>query len=390
VIGSRLTIARTFHGLAQADLGQRVGSCAEVVARMEAGLERPDPHLVGRLARALGFGPAFFATTLSDTPRDDECHGLLDEEPRLRALAHVSLLAELVAWLDNRVRLPAASLPPLSGADPESAAAACRRLWGLAPDLPIPSLTRVIERAGVVVAQSEGEGLARVGPRLLVVVGRCATRLSLARLAGHLVLHRGARPGPGLADEADRFAAALLLPREGLLRDLPRAPSLSHTSLAPLAAWWRVDLDTLVRRAACLPIANAARYRDLAEHRYGLQRIPGSVDTTDEVPEVIDLALGRLAEGPGIRRREVARRLSWSPEVFAAVTGHGGADKVVSLAAWRARRGGARTTGPLAPPLLHDGGLARLAALPPPMPPRGVQLELDFGPRGAPPVDQWK
>jgi len=287
-----------------------------------------------------------------------------------RALAHARLLAELVAWLDGRVRLPEERLPDaVRSGDPaaiEAAAAACRRLWGLAPDLPLPNLTRVVERAGIVVAEGrEGPAFARVGRRYLVVIDRSSPgdrRFELARMIGHVILQRSA-----LEAEADRFAGALLLPREGLLRELPRAPSLDAAVLVPLARRWKVSLAALVRRAAELPIANAARYRDVAEHLSGTRPQPPTMEDPDEVPEVIALALQQIEQGLGIRRIEVARRLGWSPQTFASVTGLEVAPRaqgnVISLAAWKARRAGSERPA--------ERGHQK---------PGGVQLELDFGP----------
>ncbi len=170
-VGPRLRIARAFHGLEQTELAERVwGSRRTLLGQLEVGARLPEPDLVAALARELGFSRAFFAAPLLDEGGDDECHGPRGPARR-RAVAHAALLAELVAWLDDRVELPAESLPEeVSAADPEAieaAAATCRRLWGLAPDLPIPNLTRVVERAGVVVARVEGAApFARVGRRL--------------------------------------------------------------------------------------------------------------------------------------------------------------------------------------------------------------------------------
>jgi hypothetical protein len=323
--------------------------------------------------------------------RPGECHGIGGEAPDPRALAHLARLAELVAWLDGRVQLPAESLPdPMASSDPaaiEAAAAACRRRWGLAPDLPLPNLTRVVERAGVVVTPSRAPiAGVRVGGRHLVVLGtghdggdpqtpgatEREPRFALACLTGHVILHRDRDAGGGdrrtWSAEAERFARALLLPREGLLRELPRTPSLDAAALVALAQRWKVSLAALVARAAELPLVNAGRYRDLRDHVAGA-RPTGEMR---EPPEVISLALQQVHRGLGIRWPEIARRLGWTAPVFRDVVGLEPADpppatgrpgNVISLADWKARRSGA-------PPVPVDAG--RLQP--------GVQLELDFGP----------
>jgi transcriptional regulator with XRE-family HTH domain len=411
-------IARTFLGLGQAELGARLGVGRAIVAELETGARQASPELIRRMA-ALGFEAAFFEATLPDAPHQEECHGVRGLGPRRRALAHACLLAELVAWLDARVRLPSERLPHASAGDRvtsgdpleiEAAAAQCRRLWGLAPDLPLPNLTRVVERAGIVVADGrEGPAFARVGRRHMVVLDLGSSdrdgqrppgdaRLHLARLAGHVILHRGVGAGHDqdegarrvLDAEADRFAGALLLPRDGLLRELPRAPSLDAAVLVPLARRWKVSLALLVRRAAELPIANASRYRDAAEHLSSARPRPlpmqESVDP-EEAPEVVALALQRIEQGLRLPRVEVARRLGWSPRILADVAGFdvgsldvkslegtklagpGKGSAVISLAAWRARVAGL----PEPPsPSSHPAEAGHR--------PSGVQLDLDFGP----------
>lgn len=383
-VGPKLRIARSFLGLGRAELGERLGIGDARLGRIEGGTSRPPPALIEAIAGAIGFSPAFFEAPLTDEPRDEECHGPRGGLVRRRSLAHASLLAELVAWLDERVQLPAARLPYGRPArDPagiEAAAAACRTLWGLARDLPVPNLTRVLERAGIVVVRgSEPGAFARAGRRLLVVLSTRCDALGLARLAGHLVLHRGVDAGEASAGaldaEAERFARALLLPREGLLRELPRAPSLDAAVLVPLSRRWKVSLATLVRRAAELPIANAARYQDVADHLPASSALPETSTEAGEAPEVVALALARIEEHLGIRRHEVVQRLGWSPEVFTQVTGlDAGRERsnVISLAAWKARR--AARAEPAAPIATEpDRGLSRGP---------GTQLELDFGPPG--------
>ncbi len=384
-IGPKLKIARTFQGLGQAELGERLGIGRTLVGQLEAGARSPAPELCAKLTTELGFGAVFFATPLADELRDEECHGLRGQPHRRRALAHASLLAELVAWLDDRVRLPEENLPDdLAAGDPEAteaAAAACRSRWGLAPDLPIPNLTRVVERAGVVVVRGHDAGaFARVGRRLLVVLDAAPlpgdARFELARLAGHAVLHRGADArgrargrGPPLRERA--APAARRAPARAAARALARLDG-------PGAAGAAVEGEP--------GHAGAARRRDARGQRGALpgrgrslrrpRRAERSIETPDEMPEVMALALERLEQGLRIRRTEVARRLGWSPQTFASVTGldaghdggsrtrpsgEGRGDNVVSLAAWKARRSSAP---PSPAPLRSTSG--------------GAQLELDF------------
>jgi transcriptional regulator with XRE-family HTH domain len=386
--GRKLRIARTFQGLAQGELAQQAGVSAATVRLVECGARVPEETLARALGEALGFEPAFFASPFADEVREDE---LFADEGAAAVPAAVTvraaLLAELVAWLDARVRFPEERLPAEArGGDAEAveaAAAECRRLWQLAPDLPIPSLSRVLERAGLLVVRAAGSGFSRAGRRILVALDEARSpedaRVALARAAGHAVLHRGSDADlETIARDADRFARALLLPRAGFAREVPRR--LDADVVARLAQRWRVGAAVI-----------AARVEDLrstpALVTMGPQAAPNPAlpaaaprlasPLPPEPPEALALAFARLDRGRAIAPRDVARRLGWPVTALAQLTGlaivSAPRANVVSLAAWRSRHGSA-------PAAVDAWGLSRTTA-PSEGPDRGPQLELDFGPR---------
>jgi Zn-dependent peptidase ImmA (M78 family)/DNA-binding XRE family transcriptional regulator len=367
LIGPTLRVARSFAGLTRAELGERVGVTATAVGQLEAGARKPTPGTVESLGAALGFSARFLGLPLADEVRDEECHlrrrAALSLAVKGRALAHATLFAGLLAHLDATVRRPVEALPepgePGEPAAIEAAAADCRRLWGLEADLPIPNLTRVLERAGVVVTRLP-EGLtgvgafSRVGRRLLIVLddepSASRARLDLAHQAGHVVLHRGVDAGDvALDEEAERFAGALLLPRAGVLDELPRGP-WDWEAWLRLKQRWKVSLAALVRRAFDLRVIDVAAYQRAFQQmaaRGWTASEPHEID--DEAPEVVPLALEQLETRRGVPRAEVARQLGWSARVFERVSGvelggSGGAGKIVSLAAFRAARPDAAQT----------------------------------------------
>jgi Zn-dependent peptidase ImmA (M78 family)/DNA-binding XRE family transcriptional regulator len=340
-LGSKLRLARTFQGLTQVELGAEVGVTHTFIGQLEAGGKRPTPILLEALGDVLGFRPPFFAAPLDDEFRDEECHFRKRQTTpvsiKSRVLAHGTLFADLVAHLDTAVRFPAERLPEeLRIGDRESVEAAtaeCRRLWGLEPDLPIPNLTRALERAGVVVTRFQGgaakvDAFSRVGRRLIAVLNTdkgsaSRSRFDLAHEAGHVVMHRGVDVGAlELEEQADQFASALLMPRAGILREFPRAASLEWEALFALKQRWRVSLGALVRRAYDLRILDAARYQRAYKTMSARGWTRGEPHEFDEeTPEVVALAFAELEKQRSVLPLDVARHLGWSPEVFERVSG---------------------------------------------------------------------
>lgn len=339
-VGSNLRVARMFNGLAQVELGEEVGVTHTFIGQLEAGTRRPTPMVLEAIAEVLGFHPSFFATPLADEIRDEECHFRKRQTTSVstkgRVLAHGTLFAGLVAHLDAAVVFPEERLPEVVRVTDrrsiEVAAEQCRALWGLEPDLPIPNLTRVLERAGVVVTRFEGaaakvDAFSRVGRRHIVVLNTdkgsaSRSRFDLAHEAGHVVMHRGVDVGaPALEEQADGFAGALLMPSAGILREFPRTPALDWEALFRLKARWKVSLAALVRRAYDLRILTAVHYQRAYKYMSARGWTKGEPhEPEEETPEVVSLALAELASA-GVTPAEVARRLGWSPRVFERVSG---------------------------------------------------------------------
>ncbi|WP_375263821.1 ImmA/IrrE family metallo-endopeptidase, partial [Palleronia sp.] len=161
----------------------------------------------------------------------------------------------LSAWLDRNFDLPEPQIPDaLMGADPEIAAAELRSRWGL--DLrPVESMVHLLESKGVrVFSLSEDTSRLNAYATWLAIVPMVfldtfksaeASRFDAAHELGHLVLHRDLAESDENEDEANRFAAAFLMPRQDIIahRVYPTLPKLVAAKKR-----WRVALSALVRR----------------------------------------------------------------------------------------------------------------------------------------------
>jgi len=78
-------------------------------------------------------------------------------------------------------------------------------------------------------------------------------RFSVAHEVGHLVLHSSLKGSvAAIEKEADRFAAELLMPEEGIRQDL--VPPITLSLLVELKPRWGVSIQALVMRSADLGI----------------------------------------------------------------------------------------------------------------------------------------
>lgn len=341
--GDRLRQVRELRGLTQVALSEAVPGLTQYqVSRLERGDATPDGEVRALLAVNLGVTEAFFAR-----PPDA---GVEISTPQLRARSRLPKRTQYAAIEWGRVvleryaeaarglELPPQRLGEVGAGDPAEAARAVRGLMGVAPDAPIGALVLAVERLGVAVAgipfQDDGIDAfcAWRGGTPSVVVLRDAPgdrlRFSVAHELGHLVLHRDERrTGKDLEAQADEFAARLLTPPEGLLRDLPPHPTLA--ALTMVKTKWGVSVKSLIRRCRELGVVDADRavglYRQISARGWN-KREPGFV--AREKPrgfrKVCELRYGEV--GTVVRLAEEAGwSLSMAQEVWEQ---HAGPDEL--------------------------------------------------------------
>jgi Zn-dependent peptidase ImmA (M78 family)/transcriptional regulator with XRE-family HTH domain len=337
--GDRLRLARVFSGLSQAELGARVEVTHASISQAEHGQRQPSATVVEKMAEVLGFDVSFFYGAASVEFRDDECYFRRRKTTpigvRNKILASGTLFNELVGLLDASVRLPAYDVPSIRVAtaeDIEMAAERAREHWGLGIDTPIKNVTRVLERAGIVIARfaaSAGkiDAFSRAGERGVIVLNtdKCSTsraRHDKGHECGHLVMHGGLDHGSDVEEaQADRFASAFLMPRAAFSREFPR-PGLGRVrleGLIPLKLRWRSSLAAIVRRAYDLRLITPVQYQAAFKQYYARQMHKGEqAEPPDEPPEVVSLAF-KVLEEQGVTRDDVVRRLGWTDAVLARV-----------------------------------------------------------------------
>lgn len=339
--GARLHLARTLRGISQADLGKTIATSHAFVSQMETGIRQPSNINIHAIASALGFEEAFFFKPLKFEFREEECHfrrrRTTSVGVRTKALAYGTLFAELVNFLDQIVSLPTYSVPTIrtsSSSEIESAAERCRMNWGVGIDLPIKSMVRVLERAGVVVTRFPAtagkiDAFSRSGYRGIVVLNTdkgstSRARYDMAHECGHLVLHAGLdATGENQEEEANRFASAFLLPRSGFVREFPRfSGRIRLDDLIPMKIRWKASIAAIVRRAFDLKMIDGVLYQQAFKQIYARgwhKGEPQQTEPPDEPPELIKISFDLLWKTLNKNHEDIARDLGWTTAVLSEI-----------------------------------------------------------------------
>lgn len=281
--GQRLDVARRARKMSRRELADEVRVSPSAVSQWEKGKARPRPELVDALATALDFPVPYFATTGRDLKNlDSECsffRSLRQSTQRDRdaAMAHATLIAELVLVIERHAALPPATIPLIpadestSLEDIDSIADQVRDEWGL-DENPIDDVIRTIEIHGCVTARLSladtvdafswpGNG------RPIVILGvekenRIRSRFDAAHELGHLVMHRDSpRPAdPRLERQAHRFANAFLLPASRLEDEWPKGGRVDWRALLELKRTWNISLQALLYRARQTALISETTY----------------------------------------------------------------------------------------------------------------------------------
>ncbi len=301
-----LRIARQARGWSQSELSRRSGVSQANISKLENGLLGPTDDVLSSVGETLGFPQSFFY-------QNDRVIGLpMSVQYRKRASVGQKAIEQLEAELNIRIlhirRLldaaelePELSLPRLDvdeyDGDPSKIAELVRRTW-LAPSGPIRDLVAWVERAGCIVVHCDFAALKVDGftvqipdmpPCIFLNRNQPADRqrFSLAHELGHVVMHRV--PSPEMEEEANEFAAALLMPARDIRSHLSGRP-LTIQRLAGLKPIWRVSMAALLFRAKTIGAitANQSQYLWRQMSSMGYRRTePPELDLKPEEPTVL-------------------------------------------------------------------------------------------------------
>ena len=342
--GSRLTLARQLARLRKSELATLVGKSPTAIAAWESGAKRPTPANVAQLALGLGVDPGFFAArsddfaAISGVPHFRSLRATT-QIARDQAFAYGQMALDVATVLERHVELPEVDLPshPVEVDDttdaPEQAARDVRRAWELGNG-PLKHMIRELENHGVIVVFSPIQAAtvdaysfeARVRPIVVLNPNKrdyYRQRFDVAHELGHLVMHGDAEPGSrAIEDQANRFAAEILMPAGGIEHLLPTAMNRSAwLALARQKEHWGVSLQALLFRARRLGRLGDVSYRNamVTLTSRGWRRDEPGIATLIEQPSLLPRAV-ELLEQAGVDESELVDECRIPIDLFRTVT----------------------------------------------------------------------
>lgn len=344
-VGERVKMARLMCGMSQRGLAGRVGVSHAAIRKYEKGQDCPSPRVLRRLSDALGVLPDFFYRTVEvrlDEPvfrHPSKLKASKKKLLRMRAQDYVERLLEAQSLYPRarpqRRAVQLASYTVASGQQMERAADGLRSHWKLGHG-PIAGFVKLLEDMGVKVLlvddipNFEAAAIFGDGGVVVILVNGSVPgdreRFSLAHELGHLLL----KVSGGLTDEkaANRFAGALLAPREAVLRELGRRRAhLSLPELVRLKRSYGMSMQAWVCRARDLAVISRSKANQILAffRKKGWHKHEPCEDYPREEPELLErLVTCALAEGVITQSRaaellrvdiqelrEKVRELSW-------------------------------------------------------------------------------
>jgi Zn-dependent peptidase ImmA (M78 family)/DNA-binding XRE family transcriptional regulator len=316
--------------MARTHLAAAIEVSDKTVQRWETGKEAPPPERCVELARVLKVLPDFF--------RMPEVEPLEAEAVSFRALTKMTARerdrartagrqgVEIMDWIEDRFTLPANGVPVLTDRDPEVAADMLRAAWSLGTG-PVKHLLATMELHGIRIMSIASDfrdvdafSFYHCGtPFVFLDTSKTAERLRFdaAHELGHLCIHGAHEVPHGREAEvaANRFASALLMPRNDVLAVGLRNPSVAQIIRAN--ARWNVSATALANRLRALDLMTDWTYRsalvDLSQRGFRSSE-PGSV-LAHESSQVLSKVLAAL-RGQGMTVREIARQFALPPEAI--------------------------------------------------------------------------
>ena len=320
--GDMLRLARQKMGFHQKDAAPLLGIEQPLLSRIENGMAQASDQLLLNAERVYGMPKSFFFLTDTVYGPPVSVHALWRKKAEVTGREMDSIVAELNiramhlrrllegVELRTKADVPSLDLDDYGNAD--KIAALVRAHWKVSSG-PIKNLTLLAERAGLIVMQSKMAGASVSGvtfavpglPPIVVLNAEMPSdrrRFTLAHEIGHLVMHRF--PSPTMEQEANEFAACLLMPANDI-RPAFLGRRVDLSLLGALKQEWRVAMSSLLMRAASLGYVTGGQQQYLFKQFNALKirmREPAQYDFPQEeptiVPRVFDVHLKALGYSP--------------------------------------------------------------------------------------------
>jgi Zn-dependent peptidase ImmA (M78 family) len=258
---ARFNVARKRRRMTLSRLSESGMISRQMLSAYANGSKEPSPATLQALAKELAVSTEFLTgpdvDEIPEAAVSFRARTKLTATQRDGALSAAAIALMLGSWIEERFKLPDPDVPTLPKLNPEQAAEVVRARWGLGSQ-PIENMIHLLEAHGVRVYSLADEFLDVdafstywAGTPVIWLSTRKSperSRFDAAHELGHLVMHTEERAvsGPSEEDEANRFAAAFLMPRSTIF-----AAKLAHSNVNVILAAkrrWKVSAMALTHR----------------------------------------------------------------------------------------------------------------------------------------------
>ena len=303
VIPSRMDEAREGRALSREDLAESIGVTRQSISKYEHGITNPSLEVLQRISIRLDFPLEFFYKAETACAADGSSlffrsKSGITKKVKKACRYQIKWTQEIKNQLETYVDFVQQNLPvtdknyeELTLDDVEDIAMDIRSGWGLNGD-PIGDLIGVLENQGVIVAQLAVNTLCNFRgvdafscwengtPYILYNPDQKSAvriRFSILHELGHLILHSAISQDDSVtkeiidrADEqADRFAAAFLLPNSTFSRDVHGS---SIGMFEQIKKKWGASIAAMIKRCADLHLLTDNQinylYRQMSTKKY--------------------------------------------------------------------------------------------------------------------------
>ncbi len=304
----RLSWIRKKRGLNKTELAEAIDADLRTISAYEAGEFAPLADKVVRLSQTLRVSQDFFSKGHLAGPDSSQVSfrsfSKLSSSKRDMALGSAAIAFALCEWVEKKFDLPLNQIPELRDVGgSEEAACELRSQWGLG-EKPISNMVHLLESKGVRVF-SLALDIADVDacctwhnhkPFVFLNTKKSSARrrFDAAHELAHLVLHRHGRyEGRDVEKDADDFASAFLMPRDGFRTTAPRLPDLRN--IVPNKSIWGVSIAAYVVRLHKLQLISDWHYRALFKQisQRGYRRSE-PYDAAPEMSKLAEIVLKQL------------------------------------------------------------------------------------------------
>ncbi|WP_018130572.1 helix-turn-helix domain-containing protein [Effusibacillus pohliae] len=326
-IPERLKEARLARGYSISELAELIGVSRQAVSQFELGHAKPSGTTMASLVQVLNFPLSFFSKPLNPNSPSSVTffRSLKSAAQKMRDMTSVRInwLEEIYLYFQQYLDFPNVNLPspeefqirePLDDDQIENIALFVRKYWGLGQG-PISNLTLLLERNGIIISRAYfGDQKIDAcsnwkGERPFIFLGSdkesaVRSRFDLAHELGHLLLHlwvedetlTDKKTFDRIEKEANRFAAAFLLPKDSFAQEV-MSTSLDH--FIQLKKRWKVSIAAMIYRCEDLGILteNQALYlrKQMAKLKM-TKKEPLDDELVPETPNALKQAITMLLD----------------------------------------------------------------------------------------------